>query len=66
METDALLLVVCRRADLVGLGLGEANVDCQPNEIKIDRNLCTSQGHIYAAGDCAEDFNSHTMLAIKG
>ena len=66
LETDALLLAVGRQADLAGLGLGEANVDYQPSGIKIDRNLRTSQGHIYAAGDCTGGFQFTHYAGYQG
>ena len=66
LETDALLMAVGRRADLAGLGLDEANVDYQPSGIKIDRNLRTSQGHIYAAGDCTGGFQFTHYAGYQG
>ena len=53
---DALLLAVGRRARLSGLELERAGVDCGPNGIRVNRNLRTSQRHIYAAGDCLGGF----------
>ena len=53
---DALLLAVGRRARLSGLELGRAGVDYGPTGIRVNRNLRTSQRHIYAAGDCLGGF----------
>ena len=53
---DALLLAVGRRADLSGLELERAGVDYNPNGIRVNRSLRTSQHHIFAAGDCLGGF----------
>ena len=53
---DALLLAVGRRADLSGLELERAGVDYNPNGIRVNRSLRTSQRHIFAAGDCLGGF----------
>jgi len=56
LSGDALLLAVGRRARLSGLELEQAGVDYGPNGIEVNRNLRTSQRHIYAAGDCLGGF----------
>jgi pyruvate/2-oxoglutarate dehydrogenase complex dihydrolipoamide dehydrogenase (E3) component len=50
---DSLLLAAGRRPNVAGLGLEKAGViyDDQGG-IRVDDTLRTSQGHIYAAGDC--------------
>ena len=49
---DALLVAIGRRANVNGLGLDQAGVNYSPKGIQVDDHLRTSQGHIYAAGDC--------------
>ena len=49
---DQLLVATGRRPDTGSLKLENARVDCLAGGIKVDRFLQTSQGHIYAAGDC--------------
>ena len=51
-----MLLAVGRRARLSGLELERARVEYGLNGIETDRNLRTSQRHIYAAGDCLGGF----------
>jgi pyruvate/2-oxoglutarate dehydrogenase complex dihydrolipoamide dehydrogenase (E3) component len=66
LETDALLVAVGRRAYLSGLGLDEAGVAHERSGIKVDRNLRTSQEHIYAAGDCAGGFQFTHYAGYQG
>ncbi len=49
---DSVLVVVGRRPSVAGLALEQAGVEYGPNGVKVDQRLRTSQGHIYAAGDC--------------
>jgi pyruvate/2-oxoglutarate dehydrogenase complex dihydrolipoamide dehydrogenase (E3) component len=49
---DTLLLAAGRRPNVDGLGLARAGVAYSPAGIQVDDTLRTSQGHIYAAGDC--------------
>ena len=49
---DALLFAVGRRPNVGGLGLEEAGITYSKDGIQVDEHLRTSQGHIYAAGDC--------------
>lgn len=59
---DAVLVAVGRRPYTNGLGLAEAGVKVGPKGfVEVDKNLRTSQGHIYAIGDLVEG----PMLAHK-
>ncbi|MGC9356526.1 MAG: dihydrolipoyl dehydrogenase family protein [Anaerolineae bacterium] len=49
---DRLLVAVGRRPNVEGLDLEKAGVAYGPRGIEVDDKLRTSQGHIYAAGDC--------------
>ncbi|MHB1951272.1 MAG: mercury(II) reductase [Acidiferrobacteraceae bacterium] len=54
LDADALLVATGRRPNTEGLGLGTAGVVTDSNgAIVVDTHLRTSAGHIYAAGDCA-------------
>ncbi len=66
METDALLVAVGRRAELAGLGRDEASVVHDRYGIKVDRNLRTTQRHIYAAGDCVGGFQFTHYAGYQG
>ncbi|RMG53495.1 MAG: mercury(II) reductase, partial [Gammaproteobacteria bacterium] len=53
IECDRLLVATGRRANTDRLGLEKAGVETDPaGRIRVDERLCTSQPHIYAAGDC--------------
>jgi pyruvate/2-oxoglutarate dehydrogenase complex dihydrolipoamide dehydrogenase (E3) component len=49
---DALLIAAGRRPNVIGLDLEKAGVAYNASGIEVDRDLRTSQRHIYAAGDC--------------
>ena len=66
VDADALLVAVGRRAELGGLGLEEAGVSYRPTGINVDRKLRTSQGHIYAAGDCVGGFQFTHYAGFQG
>ena len=50
---DEVLVTIGRRPNVDGLDLDRAGVSYSDAGIQVDQNLRTSQGHIYAAGDCA-------------
>lgn len=50
---DAVLLATGRRPNVRGLKLENASVAFDANGVLVDKNLRTTQKHIYAAGDCA-------------
>lgn len=52
MVGDALLIAAGRRPNMTNLDLEKAGVTYSAQGIQVDDNLRTSQGHIYAAGDC--------------
>lgn len=52
LVADTLLIATGRRPHLNGLDLEKAGVIYSARGIQVDNNLRTSQGHIYAAGDC--------------
>ncbi len=51
IEADALLLATGRSANVDGLNLDAAGVDCTRDGITVNDRCRTSQGHIYAIGD---------------
>ncbi len=51
LEADAILVAAGRRANVEGLGLDAAGVQCGVHGVEVDRRLRTSQRHIYACGD---------------
>jgi len=51
IEADALLLATGRTANVDGLNLDAAGVECTRNGVSVDDRCRTSQGHIYAVGD---------------
>ncbi|MBI4288229.1 MAG: FAD-dependent oxidoreductase [Chloroflexi bacterium] len=56
LAADALLIAVGRRPSVDGLDLEKAGVAYSAKGIEVDDHLRTSQGHIYAAGDCASAY----------
>ncbi|TAK21310.1 MAG: pyridine nucleotide-disulfide oxidoreductase [Chloroflexota bacterium] len=56
LECDALLVAAGRRPNVAGLGLEHAGVEIGAMGISVDRNLRTTQSHIYAAGDVVGSF----------
>ena len=50
---DEVFVAVGRRPNVDGLDLERAGVSYSNTGVQVDRHLRTSQGHIYAAGDCA-------------
>jgi pyruvate/2-oxoglutarate dehydrogenase complex dihydrolipoamide dehydrogenase (E3) component len=63
---DALLIAVGRRPNVDGLALEKASVKYSEHGIQVDRNLRTSQGHIYAAGDCLGGFQFSHYAGWQG
>jgi pyruvate/2-oxoglutarate dehydrogenase complex dihydrolipoamide dehydrogenase (E3) component len=63
---DALLVAVGRRPNVDGLGLEKAGVKYGKQGIQVDRNLRTSQPHIYAAGDCLGGFQFSHYAGWQG
>ncbi len=55
---DAVIMAVGWPGNVEGLGLEAAGVDHERSYIKVDEYLCTSQPHIFAAGD----INGQMML----
>jgi pyruvate/2-oxoglutarate dehydrogenase complex dihydrolipoamide dehydrogenase (E3) component len=63
---DALLVAVGRRPNLDGLFLEKAGVKYSKQGIQVDKNLRTSQHHIYAAGDCLGGFQFSHYAGWQG
>jgi pyruvate/2-oxoglutarate dehydrogenase complex dihydrolipoamide dehydrogenase (E3) component len=60
IESERLLVAAGRSYDFAALNLGNAGVQFDPRKgIKVDRNLRTTCGNIYAPGDC----NGHFLLS---
>lgn len=52
LESEKVFCALGRVAPVAGLGLDAAGVKVTPRGlVEVDRNLCTSASHIYAAGD---------------
>jgi pyruvate/2-oxoglutarate dehydrogenase complex dihydrolipoamide dehydrogenase (E3) component len=51
LNADTLLVAAGRRPRIAGLDLGRAGVDVHDGAISVDKNLRTSNPHVYAAGD---------------
>ncbi len=60
---DVLLLATGRQPNSSGLGLENAGVSYDASGIHIDKNLRTTQNHIFAAGDCT---NSPQFTHVAG
>ena len=65
-HADAVLLAVGRRAYLEGLDLDRAGIRTNHAGVVVDRNLCTSRRHIYAAGDCTSGLQFTHYAAYQG
>jgi len=63
---DALLVAVGRRPNIDGLDMENAGVKYSQQGIQVDRNLRTSQTHIYAAGDCLGGFQFSHYAGWQG
>ncbi|MFC2031972.1 FAD-dependent oxidoreductase [Chloroflexota bacterium] len=63
---DALLVAVGRRSNIDGLDMEKAGVKYSKHGIQVDRNLRTSQSHIYAAGDCLGGFQFSHYAGWQG
>jgi pyruvate/2-oxoglutarate dehydrogenase complex dihydrolipoamide dehydrogenase (E3) component len=63
---DALLVAVGRRPNIDGLDMEKAGVKYSKQGIQVDRNLRTSQPHIYAAGDCLGGFQFSHYAGWQG
>jgi pyruvate/2-oxoglutarate dehydrogenase complex dihydrolipoamide dehydrogenase (E3) component len=60
---DLLLVATGRRPQLESLNLDKAKVKYDKNGIAVNKHLQTSQGHIYAAGDCIANNPQFTHYA---
>lgn len=63
---DALLVAVGRRPNVDSLDLDKAGVKFGKQGIQVDRNLRTSQPHVYAAGDCLGGFQFSHYAGWQG
>ncbi|RME22002.1 MAG: mercuric reductase [Deltaproteobacteria bacterium] len=62
---ELCLLAVGRRPRTEGLGLEAAGVEAGPDGIIVDPQLCTTNRHIFAAGDCASRYRfTHAADAL--
>jgi pyruvate/2-oxoglutarate dehydrogenase complex dihydrolipoamide dehydrogenase (E3) component len=64
--SDALLVAVGRRPNIDDLDIEKAGVKYSKQGIQVDRNLRTSQPHIYAAGDCLGGFQFSHYAGWQG
>ncbi len=64
--SDALLVAVGRRPNIDDLDMKKAGVKYSKQGIQVDRNLRTSQPHIYAAGDCLGGFQFSHYAGWQG
>lgn len=56
LEADRLLIAAGRKPNVETLGLEAAGVDVTPRGIAVNDRCRTSQGHIWAAGDCTGEY----------
>ncbi|MEE8466012.1 MAG: FAD-dependent oxidoreductase, partial [Dehalococcoidia bacterium] len=66
VDADAVLVSVGRRPMVDGLGLDEAGVAHGRGGIQVNKNLRTSQKHIYAAGDCTGGYQFTHYAGYQG
>ncbi|MFC2014183.1 dihydrolipoyl dehydrogenase family protein [Chloroflexota bacterium] len=64
--SDALMVAVGRRPNIDGLDMKKAGVKYSKQGIQVDRNLRSSQPHIYAAGDCLGGFQFSHYAGWQG
>ncbi len=63
---DALLVAAGRRPNIGGLDMKKASIKYSEQGIQVNRNLRTSQPHIYAAGDCLGGFQFSHYAGWQG
>jgi len=61
-----ILVCVGRVPNIMGLGLENLGVELEHNQIMVDEYLQSSQGHIYAAGDCTARMMLAHYAAYQG
>ncbi|TAN31718.1 NAD(P)/FAD-dependent oxidoreductase [bacterium] len=66
LEADALLLATGRRPFVAALALEHAGVEVDEGAIRVDRNLRTTNPHVYAAGDVTGGFQFTHYAAWQG
>ncbi|OZC03899.1 dihydrolipoyl dehydrogenase family protein [Rubricoccus marinus] len=56
LEADRLLIATGRKPNIETLNLGDAGIEYTKKGITVDDRCRTSQGHIWAAGDCTGEY----------
>jgi pyruvate/2-oxoglutarate dehydrogenase complex dihydrolipoamide dehydrogenase (E3) component len=63
---DAILVALGRTIDVESLKLGNAGVDHDAEQLKVDRRMRTSQKHIYACGDVTGKYQFTHAAGYEG
>ena len=66
VEAERVLVALGRKADLEGLALDKAGIDCTPRGIVADKTLRTSAPNIYACGDIVGPDQLASMAEYQG
>jgi pyruvate/2-oxoglutarate dehydrogenase complex dihydrolipoamide dehydrogenase (E3) component len=66
VDAEQILVAAGRRPNVEGLGLAEAGVDHDARRIRVDAELRTTNGRVFAAGDVAGNFVFTHMAGYEG
>lgn len=66
LTVDTILCAMGRKPNLIGLGLENAGVEVTKGAIAVSQNSRTSQGNIFAVGDCTNRINLTPVAIAEG
>jgi len=66
LTVDTILCAMGRKPNLTGLGLENAGVEVTKDAIAVSQNSRTSQGNIFAVGDCTNRINLTPVAIAEG
>ncbi|MEY3868106.1 MAG: hypothetical protein RLZZ338_1997 [Cyanobacteriota bacterium] len=66
LTVDSILCAMGRKPNLMGLGLENAGVEVIKDAIAVSQNSRTSQGNIFAVGDCTNRINLTPVAIAEG
>lgn len=66
LTVDSILCAMGRKPNLIGLGLENAGVEVIKDAIAVSQNSRTSQGNIFAVGDCTNRINLTPVAIAEG
>jgi glutathione reductase (NADPH) len=66
LTVDSILCAMGRKPNLIGLGLENAGVEVTKDAIAVSPNSRTSQGNIFAVGDCTNRINLTPVAIAEG